>query len=134
MKINSFKFILSALLTVMSAILFAQQSQLQPLPMDPKIRYGKLDNGLTYYIRANKEPKERAEFHIAQNVGAILENDDQNGLAHNFPRFAKYSFNLIRKSLCASFILLIASSYSRNSALSTSGKLSILFDAGGHSI
>ena len=82
MKINSFKFILSALLTVMSAILFAQQSQLQPLPMDPKIRYGKLDNGLTYYIRANKEPKERAEFHIAQNVGAILENDDQNGLAH----------------------------------------------------
>ncbi|MBP1663156.1 MAG: peptidase domain protein [Bacteroidetes bacterium] len=82
MKINSFKFILSALLTIMSATLFAQQPQLQPLPMDPKIRYGKLDNGLTYYIRANKEPKERAEFHIAQNVGAILENDDQNGLAH----------------------------------------------------
>jgi zinc protease len=56
--------------------------QLQPLPIDPKVRYGKLDNGLTYYIRANKEPKQRADFYIAQNVGAILENDNQNGLAH----------------------------------------------------
>ena len=56
--------------------------QYQPLPIDPKVRYGKLDNGLTYYIRANKEPKQRADFYIAQNVGAILENDNQNGLAH----------------------------------------------------
>lgn len=59
---------------------FAQQNP--PTPIDPKVRYGKLENGLTYYIRANKQPKERAEFYIAQNVGAILENDDQNGLAH----------------------------------------------------
>jgi len=56
--------------------------QVQPLPIDPKVRYGKLDNGLTYYIRANKEPKQRADFYIAQNVGAILENNSQNGLAH----------------------------------------------------
>ncbi|MDD4516739.1 M16 family metallopeptidase [Massilibacteroides sp.] len=59
-----------------------QAQQAPPLPIDPKVRYGKLDNGLTYYIRANQEPKERAEFYIAQNVGASLENDDQNGLAH----------------------------------------------------
>ncbi|HRZ96612.1 MAG TPA: insulinase family protein, partial [Paludibacter sp.] len=59
---------------------FAQQ--LMPVPIDPKIRYGKLENGLTYYIRHNEQPKQRAEFYIAQNVGAILENDDQNGLAH----------------------------------------------------
>lgn len=56
--------------------------QMQALPLDPKVRYGKLDNGLTYYIRHNEEPKNRAEFHIAQNVGAILEEDHQNGLAH----------------------------------------------------
>lgn len=62
--------------------LFASAQQLIPVPMDPQIRYGKLDNGLTYYIRKNQQPKERAEFYIAQNVGAILENDDQNGLAH----------------------------------------------------
>lgn len=58
------------------------QPTLQPLPMDPAVRYGKLDNGLTYYIRHNQQPKERAEFYIAQNVGAILEEDNQDGLAH----------------------------------------------------
>ncbi len=60
--------------------LVAQQQN--ALPVDPKVKYGKLDNGLTYYIRHNELPKERAEFFIAQNVGSILENDDQNGLAH----------------------------------------------------
>src|SRR5665647_1077036 len=55
---------------------------LQPAPMDTAIRYGKLSNGLTYYIRHNEQPKQRAEFFIAQNVGAILEEDSQNGLAH----------------------------------------------------
>ena len=54
----------------------------QNIPMDTAIRYGKLDNGLTYYIRYNNLPKERADFYIAQNVGAILEEDSQNGLAH----------------------------------------------------
>lgn len=73
--------LLLVLLLSSGSALFAQ-APTQLLPVDPKIRYGKLDNGLTYYIRANKEPKERAEFYIAQNVGAILENDDQNGLAH----------------------------------------------------
>ena len=56
--------------------------QLQPLPLDPDVRVGHLDNGLTYYIRHNDLPKQRAEFHIAQAVGAILEEDHQNGLAH----------------------------------------------------
>lgn len=56
--------------------------QMPPVPVDAKVRYGKLENGLTYYIRHNEQPKQRAEFYIAQNVGAILENDDQNGLAH----------------------------------------------------
>lgn len=58
------------------------QQPMQPLPIDPNIRYGKLDNGLTYYIRHNELPKQRVDFYIAQNVGAILEEDDQNGLAH----------------------------------------------------
>lgn len=51
-------------------------------PADPDIRTGRLDNGLTYFIRHNKEPEKRASFYLIQNVGAILENDDQNGLAH----------------------------------------------------
>ena len=61
---------------------FSAHSQLQPQPMDTTIRFGKLSNGLTYYIRHNEQPKERAEFYIAQKVGAILEEDSQNGLAH----------------------------------------------------
>ncbi|MDD3321500.1 MAG: insulinase family protein [Paludibacter sp.] len=77
MKTNLFRFLVVGLLLALTFNISAQ-----PLPIDPKVRYGKLDNGLTYYIRANKEPKERAEFYIAQNVGAILENDNQNGLAH----------------------------------------------------
>ena len=72
----------SFLLSLLAVFLGANAQQNAALPIDPKVRYGKLDNGLTYYIRANKQPKERAEFYIAQNVGAILENDDQNGLAH----------------------------------------------------
>ncbi len=80
MKKGCIKSVILSLLLICSASMYAQQAP--EIPIDPKVRYGKLDNGLTYYIRANKLPKERAEFFIAQNVGAILENDDQNGLAH----------------------------------------------------
>ena len=61
----------------------AQQApQMEALPIDPNVRYGVLENGLTYYVRHNETPKNRAEFHIAQKVGSILENEDQRGLAH----------------------------------------------------
>ncbi|MDD3079482.1 MAG: insulinase family protein [Paludibacter sp.] len=80
MKKGIIQSVLSGVFFLLASGMYAQQSP--AVPVDPKVRYGKLDNGLTYYIRANKLPKERAEFYIAQNVGAILENDDQNGLAH----------------------------------------------------
>lgn len=57
---------------------FAQKK----VPMDPSIRKGVLKNGLTYYIRANQKPAERADFYIVTNAGATLENPDQDGLAH----------------------------------------------------
>ena len=65
-----------------AAMMVSAQEAPEKLPMDPDVRYGKLDNGLTYYIRHNEQPKQRCEFHIAQAVGAILEEDHQNGLAH----------------------------------------------------
>ena len=68
------------ILLLSAAMIFAQTPE--KLPMDPDVRYGKLENGLTYYIRHNEQPKQRCEFHIAQAVGAILEEDHQNGLAH----------------------------------------------------
>ncbi|WP_277466506.1 insulinase family protein [Parabacteroides sp. PF5-6] len=63
-------------------VLYAQQQELEPLPIDPALRYGQLPNGMTYYIRHNDLPKERADFYIAQNVGSILEEENQRGLAH----------------------------------------------------
>ncbi len=53
-----------------------------PLPNDPEVRVGKLDNGMTYYIRHNAQPAQRAEFYLATDVGAFQEEDHQDGLAH----------------------------------------------------
>lgn len=53
-----------------------------PLPNDPAVRTGKLDNGMTYYIRHNEQPAQRAEFYLATDVGAFQEEDHQDGLAH----------------------------------------------------
>jgi zinc protease len=52
------------------------------LPIDPNVTIGKLDNGITYYIRTNKKPEKRAELRLVVNAGSVLEDDDQNGLAH----------------------------------------------------
>ena len=64
--------------TIVALTTFAQTV----LPVDPNVRIGKLDNGLTYYIRHNDKPAQRAEFYLATNVGAYQEEDDQDGLAH----------------------------------------------------
>lgn len=68
-----------------SSLIFGQTSQIDlttPLAVDPDVRIGKLDNGLVYYIRYNKKPEKRVELRLAVNAGSILENDDQQGLAH----------------------------------------------------
>ena len=53
-----------------------------PIPVDPEVRIGKLDCGLTYYIRHNDYPEHRVNFYIAQRVGSIQEDESQRGLAH----------------------------------------------------
>jgi zinc protease len=65
-----------------AATMMWAQGPSEKLPIDGEVRFGQLENGLTYYIRHNEQPKQRCEFHIAQAVGAILEEDHQNGLAH----------------------------------------------------
>ena len=69
-------------LLCMTLVSMAQQPQMPPIPTDPNVRIGKLENGLTYYIRHNELPENRADFYIAQKVGSILEEDNQRGLAH----------------------------------------------------
>ena len=64
----------------LSATMFAQQAM--PVPFDQNVRRGKLENGLTYYIRHNEKPAQRANFYIAQKVGSVLEKENQRGLAH----------------------------------------------------
>ena len=63
-------------------IVSASAQDLQVLPNDPAVKVGKLENGMTYYIRHNDKPEKRAEFYLATNVGAIQETPDQDGLAH----------------------------------------------------
>jgi zinc protease len=52
------------------------------VPVDPRITVGTLPNGLRYYVRANKQPRARAELRLVVNAGSVLEEDDQRGLAH----------------------------------------------------
>ncbi|MBC7886478.1 MAG: insulinase family protein, partial [Ferruginibacter sp.] len=52
------------------------------LALDTAVRYGKLPNGFTYYIRKNTQPKDRVLFYLVNKAGSILENDEQQGLAH----------------------------------------------------
>jgi len=53
-----------------------------PLPEDPLLLQGKLPNGLSYYIRRNARPENRAELRLAVKAGSVLEEEDQQGLAH----------------------------------------------------
>jgi zinc protease len=78
---KKYSFILLMILLQIAA--FPQQIKLDDeIPLDKNIITGKLDNGLKYYIRVNKKPENRAFLRLAVNAGSILENDDQQGLAH----------------------------------------------------
>jgi zinc protease len=65
-----------------NAVAQVQSATSQQLPVDPQITTGKFSNGLRYYIRANKKPEKRAELRLVVNAGSVLEEDDQQGLAH----------------------------------------------------
>ena len=79
---KNFKRLLVAALLFVAGATTTMAQQMPAIPTDPDVKIGKLDNGLTYYIRHNAWPEQRAEFYIAQRVGSIQENDDQRGLAH----------------------------------------------------
>ena len=76
------RFIVTIAALALTAFAFLASAQMPQLPNDPAVRKGTLDNGLTYYIRHNDKPAQRAEFYLATNVGAIQETPDQDGLAH----------------------------------------------------
>ena len=65
-----------------SLSVFAQDFPAAKLPFDANVTKGKLDNGLTYYIRENKKPEKKVELRLVIKTGSIMEDDDQQGLAH----------------------------------------------------
>ncbi|UOK42756.1 MULTISPECIES: M16 family metallopeptidase [Flavobacterium] len=65
------------------AMIFAQEMDLsKTIPFDPEVKTGKLKNGLTYYIKKNAKPENKVDLRLVINAGSILEDDDQQGLAH----------------------------------------------------
>ena len=76
------KLFVAVLMLLGTTAMVAQPMQMPPIPVDPAVRIGKLDNGLTYYIRHNEYPEHVANFYIAQRVGSINEDESQRGLAH----------------------------------------------------
>ena len=76
------RLLISLLTLLLSVSSIYAQSVTDQLPIDPAVRVGVLDNGMTYFIRHNEKPKGQADFYILHNVGAIQEDDDQQGLAH----------------------------------------------------
>lgn len=85
------RIIFSSILLLFATVLIAQNVNLnEALPVDPKVSKGVLENGLTYYVRSNENPKNRAELYLVVQAGSVDEDDDQQGLAH----FAEHmSFN-----------------------------------------
>jgi len=78
------KFILSSVFIFCAVLLSAQNNfdLKSAIPQDPKVSKGVLPNGMTYYVRANETPKNRAELFLVVKAGSIDEDDDQQGLAH----------------------------------------------------
>lgn len=76
-----FKLALGAFALLLPGVILFAQTIPEQMPLDAAVRIGRLDNGLTYYLRHHENPKDRADFYIVHNVGAMQEEDSQNGLA-----------------------------------------------------
>jgi zinc protease len=91
-------------LIIYSLSIIAQTNPSDPLPLDPKVKIGKLPNGLTYYIRQNKKPEQKVELRLVVNAGSILEDDDQQGLAHMAEHMAFNGTTHFKKNEIVSFL------------------------------
>ena len=105
--------LITAILTVTCLAASRQQaatSQIQsaalkdPMPVDPQITVGTFANGLRYYVRANNSPEKRAELRLVIKAGSILEDDDQQGLAHFVEHMAFNGTKHFPKNEVVSFI------------------------------
>lgn len=97
----SFAFVL----LLVGSISFAQKFNLQDtIPFDAKVKTGTLENGLRYYIRHNQKPEQKAELRLVVNVGSILEDDSQQGIAHLNEHMAFNGTTHFKKNDIVSFL------------------------------
>lgn len=82
----------------------AQTKLTDKLPVDPRLKVGKLSNGLTYYIQKNTRPEKKVELRLVVNAGSILEDDDQQGLAHFTEHMAFNGSKNFKKNDLVSFL------------------------------
>ena len=82
-----------------------------PLPLDPAVVRGTLSNGLTYYIRANQEPRDRAQLSLVVRAGSVLEEEEQRGLAHFVEHMAFNGTERFEKQEIIDYLESIGSSF-----------------------
>ena len=90
-----------------------------PLPLDPKVVRGTLANGLTYYVRHNEEPRERAQLALVVKAGSVLEEEDQRGLAHFLEHMAFNGTERFAKQEIVEYIESIGSTFGADLNAST---------------
>jgi zinc protease len=101
-KVTASLLLLITMLTVQFS--FAQDKLTDKLPVDANVKIGKLANGLTYYIRQNKKPENKVELRLVVNAGSILEDADQQGLAHFTEHMAFNGSKHFKKNELVSFL------------------------------
>src|SRR5262249_43818036 len=96
--------ILYVLVILLLSTTLHSQDLSQKLPVDSAVHIGKLPNGLTYYIRHNEKPENKAEMRLVVNAGSILEDPDQQGLAHFNEHMAFNGSEHFKKNELVSFL------------------------------
>lgn len=89
---------LVAILMLLPAIMTGQGYN-SPIPIDNTVVHGKLQNGLTYYIKHNAQTQHKAELRLVLNVGSTLETDAQQGIAHFLEHMPLTAQNTLKKMI-----------------------------------
>jgi zinc protease len=100
-KLNALWLLMTVLVTQLA---YSQNKLTEKIPVDPAVKIGKLANGLTYYIRKNTRPEKKVELRLVVNAGSILEDDDQQGLAHFIEHMAFNGSKNFQKNDLVSFL------------------------------
>ncbi len=98
-------------LVIYVGVQMATLAQDQPVPLDDRVHKGKLENGLTYYIKYNPKPENKLELRLAVNAGSVLETDSQQGLAHFVEHMAFNGSENFKKNELISYLQSIGVSF-----------------------